>query len=125
MAKNIYGKNLTPCSMQPLTGFFRTGYCDTCGDDRGMHTVCAEMTVEFLAFSQKQGNDLITPLPEYQFPGLNPGDLWCLCLNRWVEAYQAGVAPRIKLSSTHISVTEFIDREILEKFALPEDSPEV
>lgn len=106
------------CSMDPLTGFFRTGTCDTCADDRGMHTVCAEMTAEFLQFSRAQGNDLITPMPEYRFPGLKPGDFWCLCLGRWIEAYQQGIAPRIKLEATHASVLEFVDLDTLKRFGV-------
>lgn len=104
--------------MDPLTGFFRTGTCDTCADDRGMHTVCAEMTAEFLQFSRAQGNDLITPMPEYRFPGLKPGDFWCLCLGRWIEAYQQGIAPRIKLEATHASVLEFVDLDTLKRFGV-------
>ena len=102
-----------------MTGFFRTGTCDTCSDDRGMHTVCAQMTAAFLNFSAERGNDLTTPMPEYQFPGLQPGDFWCLCLGRWIEAYQAGVAPAVKLEATHASVLEFIDLQILREFAAP------
>jgi uncharacterized protein (DUF2237 family) len=101
-----------------MTGFFRTGICDTCADDRGMHTICAQMSEEFLAFSQSRGNDLSTPRPEFDFPGLNPGDFWCLCLDRWLEALQAGVAPRVRIESTHASALEFVDLEILQKHAV-------
>lgn len=101
------------CSADPVTGFFRTGLCDTCADDAGMHTVCAQITDSFLAFSSSQGNDLSTPVPEYQFPGLKAGDYWCLCLGRWMEAYQSGCAPLVKLESTHASVLEFVDLDIL------------
>ncbi|MCF7816876.1 MAG: DUF2237 domain-containing protein [Kiritimatiellales bacterium] len=118
MAKNVLGGELMVCSMDPLTGFFRKGKCDTCGDDRGMHTVCAEMTAEFLAYSKEQGNDLSTPVPEHGFPGLEPGDYWCLCLGRWIEAYQAGMAPRLKLEACHISVLEFIDLDRIKAYAV-------
>jgi uncharacterized protein (DUF2237 family) len=100
-----------------MTGYFRTGLCDTCGDDRGMHTVCALMTADFLEFSAKQGNDLMTPMPAYNFPGLKPGDYWCLCMARWLEAYRAGVAPKVKLEATHASVLEFVDLETLQQYA--------
>lgn len=119
MARNVYGTPLLPCSIKPLTGFFRNGVCDTCAEDSGMHTICALMTEEFLRFSRLRGNDLTTPVPEYQFPGLKTGDFWCLCLGRWIEAYQAGVAPPVKLEATHASVLEFIDLAILESFAAP------
>ncbi len=118
MAKNIYGDDLVPCSTSPMTGFFRNGKCDTCADDSGMHTICVQVTEEFLQFSRQRGNDLSTPQPMLLFPGLKPGDFWCLCLARWVEAYNAGLAPRVKLESTHASVIEFIDLEILERFAV-------
>lgn len=118
MAKNVLGSDLITCSNDPKTGFFRNGKCDTCGDDKGMHTVCVEMTAEFLEFSREQGNDLSTPIPEYGFPGLNPGDYWCLCLGRWVEAYQAGMAPRLKLEATHISALEFIDLAHMKEYAI-------
>lgn len=118
MARNVLGTDLIACSSDPLTGFFRNGLCDTCGDDRGMHTICAEMTAEFLEFSRQRGNDLTTPMPQYQFPGLQPGDFWCLCLGRWVEAYHAGCAPRVKLQATHASVLEFIDLEILSRYGV-------
>ena len=118
MARNVLGTELIVCSSEPITGFFRNGKCDTWGDDRGMHTVCVQTTERFLEFSKAQGNDLSTPMPEYQFPGLIPGDFWCLCLPRWVEAYQAGMAPKIKLEATHASVLEFIDLQILKTFAV-------
>ncbi len=118
MAKNIYSEDLVACSEFPLTGFFRNGKCDTCAEDTGMHSICVQMTEDFLAFSKQRGNDLSTPQPAFHFPGLRPGDFWCLCLARWVEAYNAGMAPRVKLESTHASVIEFIDLEILESFAV-------
>ncbi|MEM9161042.1 MAG: DUF2237 domain-containing protein [Verrucomicrobiota bacterium] len=121
MASNILGTELESCSLHPLTGFYRNGKCDTCAEDKGMHTVCAIMTDEFLAFSKAAGNDLTTPLPAYGFPGLKAGDRWCLCLNRWVEAYEAGLAPKVILAATHLSALEFIDKETLESCAA--DSP--
>lgn len=118
MARNVLGNDLIECSADPKTGFFRTGLCDTCGDDRGMHTICAQMTGDFLEFSAAQGNDLMTPMPAFNFPGLKPGDFWCLCLPRWVEAYQAGKAPKVKLAATHASALEFVDLETLQKYAV-------
>jgi uncharacterized protein (DUF2237 family) len=104
--------------MEPRTGFFRNGICDTCAEDLGMHTICAQMTGEFLAFSQSRGNDLSTPRPEFGFPGLQPGDFWCLCLQRWLEALQADVAPPVKIESTHASALEFVDLEVLQQYAV-------
>lgn len=118
MAKNVFGEDLAECSCQPMTGYFRTGKCETCGDDTGMHTVCAEMTEEFLTFSKSVGNDLSTPIPEYRFPGLQPGDRWCLCLPRWLEALEAGHAPRLFLAATHISAIEHIEQEVLYRYAI-------
>ena len=100
-ARNVLGGPLECCCTEPRTGFYRDGYCHTGPQDVGSHTVCAVMTAEFLAFSRARGNDLVTPRPEYQFPGLTPGDLWCLCVARWKEALQAGVAPRVKLTACH------------------------
>ncbi len=121
MAKNVLGTELQPCSMDPVTGFFRNGNCDTCAEDTGQHTVCVVMTDDFLAFSKQRGNDLSTPMPEFGFPGLKSGDRWCLCLPRWVEAQQAGMAPQVYLRSTHASVLEFVDLSTLELYA--HDSP--
>ena len=121
MAQNVLGTELIHCCTDPLTGFFRNGKCDTNGEDVGMHTVCAEMTQEFLSFSRAQGNDLSTPHPEFGFPGLNPGDHWCICLGRWIEAYQNNLAPRINLEATHISVLEYVDLDVLTKYSLTED----
>ena len=98
---NVLGQPLEPCSTTPLTGFYRDGCCNTGPDDRGLHTVCAVMTDDFLAFSKARGNDLSTPRPEFRFPGLKAGDRWCLCAARWQEAYLAGKAPRVALRSTH------------------------
>ena len=117
-AKNVLGKNLEICSNNPMTGFFRDGCCRTGADDQGLHLVCAEMTEEFLNFSRSRGNDLIQAVPAFQFPGLKPGDRWCLCVQRWKEAFEAGVAPRIVLESTHISTLEFVDLSDLEDHAI-------
>ncbi|MEM6779906.1 MAG: DUF2237 domain-containing protein [Planctomycetota bacterium] len=106
-AKNVLGGQLESCSTDPMTGFYRDGCCNTGGQDVGVHVVCALMTDEFLAFSRSRGNDLTTPMPMYQFPGLKAGDRWCLCAARWKEAYDAGVAPRVVLASTHISALEY------------------
>ena len=118
MARNVLGDDLLTCSEDPMTGFFRNGLCDTCGEDRGQHTVCAEMTPEFLEFTKEQGNDLSTPRPEFHFPGLRPGDFWCICLGRWLEAKTAGKAPRIKLEACHASVLEYVDLEELKDFSV-------
>lgn len=117
MANNILGTPLEPCSLEPRTGFFRDGCCNTSAEDLGMHTICAVMTVEFLSFSQARGNDLSTPRPEFGFPGLEPGDRWCLCLSRWVEAHEAGMAPPVVLEATHASVVEHLDLDVLKAFA--------
>ena len=100
-ARNVLGETLDGCSMAPMTGFFRDGCCNTSREDRGSHTVCAQVTEEFLAFSKAHGNDLSTPMPDFGFPGLNPGDRWCLCAPRWQEAFAAGKAPRVVLRATH------------------------
>ncbi|MEO1551046.1 MAG: DUF2237 domain-containing protein [Pseudomonadota bacterium] len=100
-AKNVLGTDLVPCSTDPLTGFFRDGCCNTGPMDQGVHVVCAQMTTRFLEFSFAKGNDLITPRPEFAFPGLKPGDRWCLCLDRWIEAHKAGAAPKVVLEGTH------------------------
>lgn len=118
MASNVLGTDLKSCSLDPITGFYRNGKCDTCADDVGMHTVCVSMTENFLEFSKQVGNDLSTPAPQYAFPGLVPGDRWCLCMSRWIEAYDAQVAPKVYLEGTHISVLEFIDLEILQEHAV-------
>ena len=100
-ARNVLGGPLIGCCMEPRTGFFRDGYCHTGPQDLGSHTVCAQLTAEFLHFSVARGNDLVTPRPEFGFPGLRPGDRWCLCVARWAEALEAGVAPPVLLSATH------------------------
>lgn len=117
-AKNVLGKPLGVCCTSPMTGFYRTGRCDTGPGDVGLHTVCARMTAEFLRFSKAHGNDLSTPVPEYDFPGLKPGDCWCLCAARWKEALEAGAAPPVVLAATHISTLEFVSLEELLEHAV-------
>lgn len=116
-ARNVYNEPIVPCSFNPLTGFFRDGCCKTSAEDVGMHTVCVVMTEEFLEFSVRRGNDLVTPIPEWGFSGLIPGDQWCLCAARWHEAYVAGVAPPVVLESTNFSVLDHIPLEILRRYA--------
>ena len=111
--KNVLGTTLELCSVSPMTGFFRNGCCETGASDMGLHVVCAEMTEEFLEFSKAQGNDLSTPVDEYEFPGLMPGDRWCVCVARWKEALEAGVAPPVVLEATHMSTVEFVSIEDL------------
>lgn len=117
-ANNVLGLPLEDCSHSPKTGFFRDGCCNTSDEDRGSHTVCAQMTAEFLAFSQARGNDLSTPRPEYGFPGLKPGDRWCLCAARFKEALDAGAAPMVYLRATHERATEVVPYDALKKRAL-------
>lgn len=117
-AKNVLGSQLENCSSDPMTGFFRDGCCNTGPEDVGLHTLCAEMTDQFLAFSKERGNDLSTPNPMFQFPGLKAGDRWCLCVLRWKEAYEAGMAPGVNLKATHMSVLEFVDLEHLQEHAV-------
>lgn len=112
-ALNVLGTSLLACSFSPLTGFFRDGCCNTGPHDLGKHTLCARVTDDFLLFSQLRGNDLSTPRPEYRFPGLKAGDRWCLCAGRWLEAYEAGVAPPVVLEATHESVLNMIDLSVL------------
>jgi len=109
MAHNVLGGELQPCSLDPLTGFYRNGCCDTGAEDLGVHTVCAVMTAEFLEFSASVGNDLSTPRPEFGFAGLRPGDRWCLCAARWTEALEAGRAPQVVLDATHARTLEWAD----------------
>ncbi|WP_428263253.1 DUF2237 family protein [Haliangium sp.] len=106
--KNVLGGELRPCSTSPMTGFYRTGCCETGPDDLGAHVVCAQVTAEFLAFSREQGNDLSAPVPNFGFPGLAPGDRWCLCAGRWKEALDAGVAPPVVLTATHQSALQVV-----------------
>lgn len=117
-ARNVLGTELQTCSDDPLTGFFRDGCCNTGGDDMGLHVVCARMTQDFLEFSAARGNDLMTPHPEMRFPGLKPGDCWCLCVQRWQEALEAGVAPPVVLQATHMSTLEFVSLEDLQAHAV-------
>ena len=117
VALNVLGQPLVPCSFEPLTGFFRDGCCKTNEEDIGSHLVCAIVTKDFLQFSLSKGNDLITPRPEYQFPGLVAGDQWGLCLNRWIEAVQAECAPMIKLESTHIKALELVSLDFLKQYS--------
>ncbi len=117
-SKNVFGQELIPCSLDPVTGFFRDGCCNTSHHDHGMHTVCVELTDEFLEFSKSKGNDLTTPNPKFNFKGLKSGDSWCLCAPRWVEAYKAGVAPKVKLESTHEETLAIVPLHILKEFAL-------
>ncbi len=110
---NVLGEALRPCSMNPKTGFFRNGSCDTCDQDQGSHTVCVVMTAEFLAFSKYVGNDLSTPQPEFGFGGLEPGDRWCLCAGRFLQAHDEGLAPRVDLEATHQRALEIVPLEVL------------
>ncbi len=117
-ARNVLGTELIPCSLDPVTGFFRNGCCETGPDDLGLHTVCAVMTAEFLAFSKAAGNDLSTPLPQYGFPGLKPGDRWCLCAPRWKEALDVGMAPQVVLESTHEETLAIVPLGVLKDYAV-------
>jgi uncharacterized protein (DUF2237 family) len=117
-SRNVLGGPLEPCSFEPNTGYFRDGHCHTCAQDHGSHTVCAAMTAEFLAFSKAAGNDLVTPRPEFDFPGLQPGDHWCLCAGRWLEACEAGAAPQVVLEATNEASLEVVPLELLRQHAL-------
>jgi uncharacterized protein (DUF2237 family) len=114
---NVLGLPLEPCSTDPLTGFFRNGACDTCAQDRGSHTVCAVMTAEFLAFSAYVGNDLSTPRPEFRFAGLKPGDHWCLCAARFMQAHDEGCAPKVNLAATHRRALDIVPLAVLQDHA--------
>jgi uncharacterized protein (DUF2237 family) len=116
--KNVLGTQLEMCCTAPMTGFYRDGCCRTGLDDLGLHVVCIEVTADFLKFSQQVGNDLSTPIPEYGFSGLNPGDRWCLCAQRWQQSLEMGRAPQVVLEATHISAIEFIDLEDLQDHAI-------
>lgn len=120
--RNVLGGVLQPCCFKPVTGFFRDGFCRTGPHDTGRHVVCAQVTTEFLEFTRARGNDLSTPHPAYGFPGLKPGDRWCLCASRWEEARRAGVAPPVLLSACHEKALQFCELEDLKKHALPESS---
>lgn len=113
---NVLGGKLETCSTDPMTGFFRNGACDTCAQDNGSHTVCAVMTAEFLAFSKYVGNDLSTPRPEFGFVGLKPGDSWCLCASRFLQAHDDGCAPRVNLAATHVKALEIVPGDVLELY---------
>lgn len=114
---NVLGGALESCSMDPVTGYFRNGACDTCAEDAGSHTVCAIMTAEFLAFSKYVGNDLSTPRPEFGFVGLNPGDHWCLCAARFLQAHDEGCAPKVNLAATHEKALEIVPLKVLQENA--------
>lgn len=116
--RNVLGGVLEPCSTDPMTGYYRDGCCRTGRGDVGVHVVCVRITMEFLQFSRARGNDLITPRPEFQFPGLKPGDRWCLCAMRWKEALDAGKAPPVVLDATHESALEFLDLKDLREHAV-------
>ncbi len=117
-SRNVLGGVLENCSLKPMTGFFRNGCCDTGAEDVGSHTVCVVMTAEFLIFSKSRGNDLSTPMPDYGFPGLVPGDRWCLCAPRWQEALEAESAPRVVLRATHEGALEYCDLADLKRYAI-------
>ena len=117
-SENVLGGTLEPCSTDPVTGYFRDGACNTCVEDTGSHTVCAVMTAEFLALSKYLGNDLSTPRPEFGFAGLKPGDHWCLCAGRFLQAHGEGAAPQVNLRATHRRALEIVPLNILESYAL-------
>ncbi len=115
---NVLGEPLQTCSDSPVTGFFRDGCCNTGDQDFGSHTVCVQVTQEFLEFTRFRGNDLSTPMPEFNFPGLQPGDRWCLCASRWLEAHDNNMAPRVVLQGTHRRALEIVPLDLLRKFAV-------
>jgi uncharacterized protein (DUF2237 family) len=115
---NVLGEPLVPCSEEPMTGFFRDGCCNTSPEDLGRHVVCVRVTADFLEFSKARGNDLSTPMPEFGFPGLKPGDQWCLCAARWQEALEAGKAPRVVLQATHAAALKIVRLADLKHYAL-------
>jgi uncharacterized protein (DUF2237 family) len=117
-ARNVLGGQLELCCSSPMTGYYRDGFCNTGGQDFGLHVVCAQLTAEFLEFTKSRGNDLSTPVPEFNFPGLKPGDRWCLCATRWQEAFDAGVAPPVVLPATHPRALEVVSLDDLKKYAL-------
>lgn len=121
MPTNVLGGNLRCCCRKPMTGFYRDGFCRTGPEDTDLHTVCVEVTREFLEFSLRRGNDLVTPRPEWDFPGLLPGDRWCLCVARWKEALDAGMAPPVCLKATHSSALEWVDLADLKARALDDE----
>ena len=117
-SKNVFGETLITCGDNPLTGFYRDGFCNTCLQDVGSHTVCIEVSNNFLEYSRFKGNDLSTPMPDYGFPGLKQGDSWCLCAARWLEAEKENMAPRLHLMRTHIKTLEIIPFELMRKYAV-------
>jgi uncharacterized protein (DUF2237 family) len=120
-ALNVFGRPLVACGLDPMTGFFRDGCCRSDPQDRGLHVVCVVVTADFLAFSRGKGNDLSTPVPEYDFPGLKPGDRWCLCALRWLEALQAGMAPDVVLEATHLNALGVVNLDQLRLYAVDAD----
>ncbi|MGF1669922.1 MAG: DUF2237 family protein [Balneolaceae bacterium] len=124
MSKNVFGEKLIPCSEAPMTGFYRDGCCNTGDDDAGVHTVCVVLTEEFLLYSKIRGNDLITPRPMYNFPGLKPGDRWCLCAPRWKEAWIDNKAPLVILEATHEKTLDYVSLDELVKYAFKDISRE-
>ena len=123
MELNVLGTELNPCCMNPLTGYFRDGLCRTMAMDTGTHVVCAVVTENFLVFTKGRGNDLSTPIPQWQFPGLKPGDRWCLCISRWLEAVEAGVAPQIILEATHRKALQYVSLQMLKRYEFITDPP--
>jgi uncharacterized protein len=117
-ARNVFGEPLAECCSKPLTGFYRDGACNTGPEDVGLHTVCARMDAAFLRFSRERGNDLSTPVPEFGFPGLKPGDCWCLCAERWREAFAAGQAPKVRLTATHEATLDIVPLTVLKQYAI-------
>ena len=115
---NVFGEEIKPCCFNPLTGYFRDGFCRTAKSDYGTHIICCQVNTKFLNFSKAKGNDLITPVPEYQFPGLLNRDFWCLCILRWIEAFKEDCAPKVKLQSTNQEVLNYVDLETLKKYSI-------
>ena len=116
--KNVFGEEIETCCESPITGFFRDGFCHTDDTDEGVHTICVSMTEDFLEFSKSKGNDLSTPRPEFNFPGLKEGDGWCLCAERWVEAYEVSMAPKLYIKKTNLRTLDIVPLGILKKFAI-------
>jgi len=115
---NVFGEEIETCCESPITGFFRDGFCHTDDTDQGVHTICVSMTEDFLEFSKSKGNDLSTPRPEFNFPGLKEGDNWCLCAERWVEAYEVSMAPKLYIKKTNLRTLDIVPLNILKKFAI-------
>ena len=116
--KNVFGEDIEPCCENPITGFFRDGFCHTDERDEGIHTVCVSMTDDFLEFSKARGNDLSTPRPEFNFPGVKEGNSWCLCAERWAEAYESDMAPKLYIKKTNVRTLDIVPLELLKKFAI-------